>query len=119
MQFLADILKEMSKKQMISKQDLYIYSEQEIIEKIKHCGDSRIEKTFRKFQKATKVYESDEPVEGKYCVSIDTKRRYIIPLVKTENENIRINKLSKVTDERIKDFFKFDTKKYIYFDFNF
>ena len=119
MQFFADILKEMSQKQMICKQDLYLLSEQEIIEKIKYCGDRRIEEAFEKFQNATKVYENDEKVEGKYCVSVDAKQRYIIPLVKNENKTIRINQLSKKAKEQIETFLKFHTKKYIYFDFNF
>lgn len=119
MQFFADVLKEMSQKQMIFKQDLYTYSEQEIIEKIKHCGDTRIEKAFEQFQNARKIYESDEKVEGKYCVSVDAKKRYIIPLVKCEGKNKRINELSETANRYIENFLKFDTKKYIYFDFNF
>lgn len=119
MQFFADVLKELSQKQIITKQDLYTYSEQEIIEKIKHCGDKRIEEAFQKFQKTTKVYESDEKQEGTYCISIDAKKRYIIPLVKCEKEVARINKLSKQANEQIENFLQYDTKKYIYFDFNF
>ncbi len=119
MQFFADVLKELSKKQIVTKQDLYTYSEQEIIEKIKHCGDKRIEEAFQKFQNATKVYESDEKVEGKYCVSIEAKKRYIIPLVKCEKEAIRINKLSKQAKNQIENFLEYNTKQYIYFDFNF
>ena len=101
------------------KQDLYTYSEQEIIEKIKHCGNTRIEKAFEKFQSTTKAYESDEKQEGKYCISVDAKKRYINPLVKSNKEVERISEISKLANKCIKDFLKFDTKKYIYFDFNF
>ncbi|MBO5478324.1 MAG: hypothetical protein J6A04_01165 [Clostridia bacterium] len=119
MQFYADVLKEMSNKKMICKQDLYKLSELEIIEKIKHCGDKRIEDTFYKFQNATQVYESDEKVQGKYCISVEGKRRYIIPLVKCEDGTKRINEISKTAKENIENFLNFDTKKYLYFDFNF
>lgn len=119
MQFLADVLKKLGQKQIVTKQDLYTYSEQEIIEKIQHCGDSTIEEAFQKFQQATQVYESDEKQEGTYCVSIEAKKRYIIPLVKSEQEAIRIDKLSTLAKTRIENFLKWDTKKYIYFDFNF
>ncbi len=119
MQFFADVLKELSQKQIITKRDLYTYSEQEIIEKIKHCGDKRIQEAFQKFQNATKVYESDEKIEENYCISIDAKKRYIIPLVKNEEETVRINKISSQAKKQIEDFLKWNTKKYIYFDFNF
>lgn len=119
MQFFADVLKEMNNKNMICKQDLYTYSEQEVIEKIKHCGDRRIEEAFEKFQNTTKAYESDEKQEGKYCISVDAKKRYINPLVKCENEVKRIGEISEQANKCIEDFLKFDTKKYVYFDFDF
>lgn len=119
MQFFADILKEMSQKHLITKQDLYSLSEQEIIEKIKHCGDSRIEKAFTNFQNVTKVYESDEKIEGRYCISVEPKRRYIIPLVQNGNLGVRIDQISKKAQNQIENYLKFKTKKYTYVDFDF
>lgn len=119
MQFIADILKEMNNKKLICKEDLYRHSEQEIIYKIKHCGDKKIETAFEKFQNATTVGESDVKVEGKYCVSVEAKRRYIIPLVKCEDGIKRINEVSEIAKENIENFLNFNTKKYAYLDFDF
>ena len=119
MQFWADVLKEMSNKKMICKQDLYNLSEYEIIYKIKNCGDKRIQDAYEKFENATKVYESDEKVEGKYCVSVESKRRYVIPLVKCKDGVKRINEISKNAKENIDNYLNYKTKKYAYFDFDF
>lgn len=119
MQFFADILKEMSNKKMICKHDLYELSENEIIYKIKHCGDKRIQEAYKKFEKASKVYGSDEKVEGKYCISIESKRRYIIPLVKWQNSAKRINELSPKAKQNIDNYLNDKTTKYAYFDFDF
>lgn len=119
MQFFADILKQMNQKGMIQKQDLYKLSEKEVIEKIKTCDDKRIKIAFENFQNATKVYESDEKVDGKYCVSVEAKRRYIVPLVQTKNSAKRINEISKEAKKDIENFLNWKTKKYAYAEFDF
>lgn len=119
MQFFADILKEMNSKDLIHKKDLYTLSEREVIEKIRYCGDKRIEEAFEKFQNATKVYGSNEYIEDKYCVSVKSKKRYIIPLVKQKNGVKRIDEISKKAKEKIEGFLNNETEKYAYVDFNF
>lgn len=100
-------------------QDLYDLSEKEIIYKIKHCGDKRIEEAFDKFQKTTKVYESEEEEKGRYCISVEGKGRYIIPLVKCEDKVKRINEISENAKNNIVNFLNYNQKKYAYVDFNF
>lgn len=119
MQFIADVIKRMSDKNMINKQDLYILSEKEVIGKIENCKDENISKCFKLFRNSTKINESDSFIENKYCVSIKTKRRYINPLVKNTNEYKRISDVSPKAQEQIKDYLNYDTKKYAYLDFNF
>lgn len=119
MQFLADIVKEMSEKGWITVDDLYLLSEQEIIQKIKNCGDSRIEQAFHSFEEATKIGESKEEVKEKYCKSIKGKRRYIVPIVETKQGNKRINKISEQAKKQIEDFLQYETTPYAYFDFAF
>lgn len=119
MQFFADILKEMSSKDLIQKKDLYTLSELEIIEKIRCCGDKRIEEAFERFQNATKVYGSNKYIEDKYCVNVKSKKRYIIPLVKQKSEVKRIDEISKKAKEKIEGFLNNETEKYAYVDFNF
>ena len=78
MQFLADIMKKMSEKNLITINDLYHLSEKEIIEKIENCKEDNIAQSFKLWRNATDINESDTKVNKKYCVSIDKiKIRYI------------------------------------------
>ena len=118
MQFFADIVKKMYEQKMISKKDLYELSEQEIITKIEKCDYDNISQCFNIWKNATKIKESDIPVKDKYCVNVNAKKRYIIPLVKNENEYIRIDKISEKAKEDINKFLNFKTKPYSYLDLN-
>lgn len=119
MQFIADVIKQMNKKGLIQKEDLYKLSEQEVITKIETCGDEQIQVAFKNFRQTNKVYGSEELVKDKYCVSIDAKRRYIIPLVKINGQVKRINEISQEAKQLIDDYKNYKTTKYAYVDFNF
>ena len=119
MQFLADIVKRMSKENFLTKKDLYTLSEQEVINKIENCTNKKIAKCFKLFENSTKVYESDEPVFDKYCVNITAKRRYIVPLVEYADYYRRINEISDFAKNKIDNYLQLTTKKYAYLNFNF
>ena len=119
MQLLADIIKKMYDQNLITKKDLYNLSEREIIEKIDNCKRNDIVQTFNKWKNAEKVYESDILVENTYCKSIKAKKRYINPLVREEDNYIRIKKISEDAKRDINNCLEFKTKKYAYFDFKF
>lgn len=119
MQFLADCVKKLSEQREITKKDLYTLSEKEVIKKIQNSNNKKLSKCFEQFSQTTQVFESEEPVQGKYCVNIKAKKRYIIPLVKTEQGNKRINEISQKADGQIKNYLKHDKQKYIYLDFEF
>ena len=119
MQFIADVIKRMSEKNMISQKDLYSLSEKEVIEKIENCKDENISKCFKLFRNSTRINESDSFVENKYCISINAKRRYINPLVENINEYKRISDISIKAKNQIENYLNYNTKKYAYLDFNF
>lgn len=120
MQFLADTVKKMIEKGILTKKELYILSEKELIHRIENCEDEDIVGKFKIFRETTRIGECDEPVFGKYCVSINNaKRRYIVPLVKVNGETQRITEVSDVAKEKVQEFLKWETKKYAYLDFNF
>lgn len=120
MQFLADIMKKMSQEKLISKKDLYQLSEEEIIQKIENCNIENIADCFKIWKKATKIGESDQLVEGKYCVNIqNAKIRYINPLVRQENKFVRLDTISAKAKQEIEKTKNFKTKKYAYLDFDF
>ena len=119
MQLLADIIKKMYEQKIITKKDLYNLSEREIIEKIDNCKRDDIVQTFNKWKNLEKVYESDILVENTYCKSIKAKIRYINPLVREEENYVRIKKISEDAKRDINNCLEFKTKKYAYFDFEF
>ena len=119
MQFLADTVKKMSERNLLTKKDLYTLSEKEVIDKIENCTNEKISKCFKLFRNSTKILESDSPVSDKYCVSITAKRRYIVPLVEYANSYKRVNDISDFAKEKIDNYLKFKTKKYAYLDFDF
>ena len=113
-------MKEMSKQNLITKDDLYHYQEKDIIEKIENCKYANISKCFKLWENATKINQSDEPVNDKYCVNIDkVKVRYINPLVEMNNNKFeRVNKISEKADIDIENTLNYKTKKYAYLDFD-
>ena len=115
MQFVADTMRKMSEKGLVTVKDLYTSTEAEIIEKIENCKEGNIARDFKHWREADTVYESDEPVDGKICMNIErAKTRYINPLVKTDNGIKRIKDISKIAEEEIQKALNYKTKKYGY-----
>ena len=112
-------MKEMSEQNLITKKDLYTYQEKDIIEKIENCKYANISKCFKIWENATKINQSDEPVNDKYCVNIDkVKVRYINPLVEmNDNQFERINKISEKADIDIENTLNYKTKEICLFRF--
>ncbi len=120
MQFLADIMKKMSEKNMISKNDLYKLSEKEIIEKIEQCNADNISKCFNIWKNATEINTSETIPTEKYYVSIEKmKVRYINPLVKNNKVYTRIYDISEMARTDIEKTLNYKTAKYTYLDFQF
>lgn len=119
MQFIADIVKSMNVIGKISIDDLYKYSEKEIIYKILNCGDKYIETAFKNFQNATYVEKFDSPQSDKYCINIKGKKRYVIPLVETDTGTFRINSVSEKAKNDIDEYFKYKQTEYTGFNFDF
>ena len=120
MQFLADMCKSMSNAGYLTIDDLYNLSEKEVINKIISCEDKYLSESFNKFQDANIVYKSNKYVNGKYCVNVKAKARYIIPLVLTGNSVKRITDISKLANDDINTYLnKPNGGYYTYFDFEF
>lgn len=120
MQFLADILKKMTEKNLLTINDLYNLSEKEIIEKIEKCDYCSINKCFDIWKNAENINESNTPIKDKYCVCIDKiKIRYINPLVRFKDKYARIKDVSSIANTDIQKALNFRTSKYAYLDFDF
>ena len=116
----ADIVKSMNIKNYITVDDLYKFSEKEVLQLIQNCEDNYIRNAFKNFQNATRdsVYKSDEPNNEIYCTSVKAKR-YINPLVNLENKVSRIKDVSLIANDDINNFLNMKNHKFIGFDFKF
>ncbi len=67
-------------KKYITVDDLYKFSEQEILELIKNCDDNYIRNAFKNFQNATRdsVYKSDIHNNKIYCTSVKERKDILI-----------------------------------------
>ena len=121
MQFIADIIKSMNIKGFITVEDLYKFSEKEVIELILNCKDEYIKAAFKKFQNATKetVYKSDIENNEIYCTSVKGKKRYINPLVSLDNKIYRIKDISNLANNDIDNFLNMKFNRFIGFKFDF
>lgn len=119
MQFLADIMKRMSELKLITVSDLYELSEKEIIDKIKVTKDYNISDCFKKWQEGNEVKVSEEEPKDKYSVKVKAKKRYIDPLVKTEEGIKRISEVSEKAKNNIDNCLNYTFDRYTYMDFNF
>ena len=118
MQFWTDILKKMAEEKFITEEDLYKYSEKEIVEKIRSCSNKKIRDAFEKFSNSTEVGRSNVEVEDKYCISIKAKKRYTNPLVLCSDGTAkRIGDVSENGKMIIEDIKNFEDSKYAYLDF--
>lgn len=121
MQFIADIVKSMNVKGYITIDDLYKFSENEILELIKNCNDTYIKDAFNCFQSATRasIYRGNLPNNENYCTSVKGKKRYVNPLTIYNNRNCRIKDISNQANDDIENFLNMELHEYIGFNFDF
>lgn len=120
MQFLADMTKSMINAGYLTIDDLYTLPECEVINIFSNCEDSYLAEKFKAFQNEDMVYQSDDYVDGKYCVNVKSKSRYIVPLVLNGNYVTRINNVSKQASDEIEEYLRMPKGGYYtYFDFSF
>ena len=119
MQFFADIIKKMSSDKAITIRDMYEKSEKEVISMIENYPKYNISKIYKYWKNLDDVKDSQDYIDDTYCVSIKAKIRYINPLVKVDNDYIRVNKISNVASVAIDKALNYKTAKYAYIDMNF
>ena len=117
MWFLADIMKKMSEHKLITINDLYNMSEEEIIERIENCNLFNISKCFKIWRTASDVKTSYSDIPNTYTVNTKSKKRYINPLVQTKNGLFRVSELSKEANKCINRVLEYDFDRYLHMDF--
>lgn len=110
MQLIADILKRLNEKKLITIDDLYKLKESEVIDIIEA---SEYKDIFNIWKNAEKVNVSKDEPENVYFVHHGAKIRYIDPLVNGQ----RISKICKIAKKMIEKNLSFDMDNYVYLDF--
>ena len=87
-----------------------------IIDKIENCKLGNIAECFKTWRNSTELKESNEYVEGVYCINGKNKRRWIEPLVKHENKYERVNNISESAKANIESFLNYKPKTYCYLE---
>ena len=111
MQFLADVIKKLNKKNIIRIDDLYNMKESEIIDIIEK---SEYKGIFNIWKNANKVKVSKEEPSGVYYVHHGAKVRYIDPLV----DGKRISQINQNAKNMINANLAYSMENYVYLDFD-
>ena len=118
-QLIADVLMLMIRREEISIDDLYKYSDEELVQIGKSSTDRRIQEGWQQIENLCKVYTKFNPTNdrSKYCVKVEDRSIYIDPLVKTKFGNIRLSSISENIEREIKNYLETDTDMYMYIDY--
>ncbi len=112
MKLIADIVKKLNEENVITKKNLYEMKEQDVINIIKN---SKYKNVYNAWEVAKEVKTSKTKPEDVYSVKLDTKVRYINPLV----EKNRVADVCALSNQMIKENLSYDMSNYVYLDFNF
>lgn len=118
MQYIADLIKLMISREEICVEDLYKYTDSAIFEIGKGSSDKRISDGWCNLYKLSKIYTRFTPIENKYMVKLNVKKRYVDPLVKTRNGYYRVSNIYKDCQDEINGFLENETDLYCYTDFD-
>ena len=118
-QLLADVLMLMIRREEISLDDLYKYSDVDLVKIGKSSTDRRIQEGWQQIETLCKVYTKFNPTNdrSKYCVKVEDRSIYIDPLVKTKMGNFRLSSISENIEKEINTYLETDTDMYMYIDY--
>lgn len=109
MQFLADIIKKLVNENKLTIEDLYNEKEEDIIKIIE---ESKYGKIYNIWKNAKKVKTSKEKPNNVYFVHLNTKVRYINPLVNGK----RIYDICKIAKKMIDKNLSYEQNNYVYLE---
>lgn len=109
MKYISEIVKLAVQKNLLSFEDLYIKKEEEI------CNLFVSEfSSWKNFVKATSVVEIENKPKDFFSISFDTKKRNVIPLLRTSTGNKRIRDISNSSRKIYNDLEEYTSSKYGY-----
>lgn len=109
MQFIADIINDMIEKRLLKTNDLYTLTEETIVSMMFDLYDE-----FQHFNNAEKIERTNEKPVDYYYVSVDAKKRYVIPICINGNKIERLDTFSTNCKEKLDEYLNFKDSKYAY-----
>lgn len=119
MKFISDTLAAMIRREVITRKDLYTYSDRVIMDMGLSCSDKRISDRWKALPTLNKVYTKFNPVEGRKCFKIKGELRYVDPLVRLaiNDFDLRLSDIDKTVKQEIDEYLNSDTDLYMYGDY--
>lgn len=118
LQLMADIISNAIRYGLIEESDLFIMSEEQLMERFTNAVEEELDESFARlfntFREMTSIAHTDVPLENAYCVSLTVKKRYVDPLVQCDGtaKAVRISHINKEASDSIKSFLAYNDTKY-------
>lgn len=118
LQLMADCITRAIELEVIEEQDLYTMSEDQLLEVFTKAVEKELDddfsRKFKTFRGMKKILHTEKPVPNAYCVSLETKRRFVDPLVQeaAAEPAKRLSQINKSGADCIAHFLTYHDTKY-------
>ncbi len=113
---IGDILNMAVTKNIATEADFYNMSEKRLLEEFFDYSvmnpNDEFSTLFETFIKMREIIRSETPLKNCYCVSLDVKKRYINPLVRTKDGAKRVSEISGTAKDKIENLLNFKDSKF-------
>lgn len=110
--FFSDILKFAVNKKILKPRMFMDSTEEDIVNILDNNPNPHLNQMWNKFKNFKTINRAKGPIDKKYNVKSTGKKRYVNPLIKKENEVIRISELDNEINNKIKKFIQKDNIYY-------
>ena len=111
MEYLAGILRKAVDKGILKKEDFYL-KEKNVIEKL--SGDKELKGEWDKYRSFKEIYSQKEKPEDCRAFKVPAKKRYVNPLVKTDDGLKRVVDITPELKKELDEFLSVDFDRWIY-----
>ena len=117
--FIGDMMRHAIDRRIFTMDDLYTLTEEQALQRLQASEHQDLQSVWHAFTKLTKIKRSDiQPGRG-YHVHMDTKKRYINPLVLQNGRPMRVMERSPEARQALLYLLSYEDSPYGYVDFNF
>lgn len=116
--FISDTIAAMVRREVITRKDLYTFSDRVIMEMGLSCSDKRISDRWRYLAELNKVYTKFNEVSDKHCSKVYLESKFVDPLIRLENGIlVRARQLFDLYNKKVSTFLNSDTDLFFYVEY--